>query len=760
MRFMIRLLVCLVIVFVVTNCGRTRPLLDTDVVSLRLLPGSLELYKGQVVQLIVEARFADGSLLQVEPSSELTFQPNQPQVIQLLDQNKIQALNTGRIRLMASWRGKQAISRVVVHDALLADLTVEPIGLTLSSGDSAQLSVTGTLSDQTQVNLTQGALGTSYLCEQPAVIGITQDGLVFAMRKGNAAIVVNHADFSQTVQVVVDGGQPGLEKLEMVPASATLVRGQSLPLTLFAHLENGDIVDITQDPQVVYASSNPSVATISSEALVETRMRGQTEISAVYQTLMAASSIQVVPDATLQEIRVNPALAQLTPEGEVQLSVAAHYSDGSQMWVTDLAGYTSSDALVASVTQQGLIVAHQAGLATIRVDYLGLGGVCQVEVADRTLVELWIENPNITLQLGQTEQLAVRGRFDDGSVLALHQAQRGTSYSSSQQELATADADGLVRALSAGQTVINATNAGHTDEVEVMVTGPDLSHLRVEPDTVELRLNQTQQLVVWAHHEDGTSFDRTQQAAFSMASMGVAQVSQTGLVGAVAVGETALLVEYAGMQTNVPVRILPLIASHIEVTPNSILLPVGQTQALGVQAFYPDGSQQDVTELAVFVSSNPDVASVTDQGLVEARRPGQSAISVRFSDLTDTCNVSVPQVELVEFWLAPSQITLQPTQKAQLIAWVRYSDGSLVDVTDQTSFVSGDESVVTVSSTGLIQALAVGQSRIDARFESYADSCQVTVAEQNELVEIRLEPTQINLEIGESGSAAGAGFLF
>jgi hypothetical protein len=81
----------------------------------------------------------------------------------------------------------------------------------------------------------------------------------------------------------------------------------------------------------------------------------------------------------------------------------------------------------------------------------------------------------------------------------------------------------------------------------------------------------------------------------------------------------------------------------IELYPTSALLDgPGETQQLTVRAKYSDGSDRDVTHLAVFLSSNDNSATVSPDGKVTAANRGEAFIMARF----DTHTVGVPFIVL------------------------------------------------------------------------------------------------------------------
>jgi len=68
--------------------------------------------------------------------------------------------------------------------------------------------------------------------------------------------------------------------------------------------------------------------------------------------------------------------------------------------------------------------------------------------------------------------------------------------------------------------------------------------------------------------------------------------------------------------------------------------PEGQ-QKLVVMARYSDGTERDVTSLAVFLSNNDAAASVSEAGLVDARGPGAAFILARFDQFTQGASIMV-----------------------------------------------------------------------------------------------------------------------
>ena len=84
--------------------------------------------------------------------------------------------------------------------------------------------------------------------------------------------------------------------------------------------------------------------------------------------------------------------------------------------------------------------------------------------------------------------------------------------------------------------------------------------------------------------------------------------------------------------------------AELRVTPaERILARPGLAQPITALAKYSDGTERDVTDLCRFSSQNDVVAAVTEQGMVTARQPGESAIMVSYGGEVKVTRILVPR---------------------------------------------------------------------------------------------------------------------
>lgn len=83
----------------------------------------------------------------------------------------------------------------------------------------------------------------------------------------------------------------------------------------------------------------------------------------------------------------------------------------------------------------------------------------------------------------------------------------------------------------------------------------------------------------------------------------------------------------------------------------------------------------------------------------------------------------------------------------QLTVTANYGSGKSVDVTESATYSSTNESVATVSATGLITAVGEGTATINVTYEGASGTCAVTVIDP--LAGINVVPSSAELELEE-----------
>lgn len=153
----------------------------------------------------------------------------------------------------------------------------------------------------------------------------------------------------------------------------------------------------------------------------------------------------------------------------------------------------------------------------------------------------------------------------------------------------------------------------------------------------------------------------------------------------------------------------------------SLTLYVGEMGEQLAATILPEGSTASV----VWQSSNPNVATVTEKGLVQAVTPGTSVITATAGGRHVSCIVSVlaarVRVTGVSFSETKHEIPMGGT--ATLTATITPADATVKTLV----WTSDDPGIASVSRTGIVTAVSVGTTKIHATSVDGNHSAEVTV---------------------------------
>ena len=227
-----------------------------------------------------------------------------------------------------------------------------------------------------------------------------------------------------------------------------------------------------------------------------------------------------------------------------------------------------------------------------------------------------------------------------------------------------------------------------------------------------LRVGGTATLTATASYSNGTS--ATISPEWTSSNTAVASVGKPNTVTAHEVGTTTItgsFLNHSG-STTLEVR-AGLSAVEVVIEDEDRSLRVGDTTTVIAKAHYSDGVTEQVTP--TWSSAEPGVATVSAAGTVTARAVGTTTIIATFSNQTGSVQITVtPPASLEHVVVRLGDTTLRVGETTQATAEARYSDGSRENVT--ATWSSKHPSVGTISSAGLVTAVAAGAGEIIGRY--------------------------------------------
>jgi len=165
--------------------------------------------------------------------------------------------------------------------------------------------------------------------------------------------------------------------------------------------------------------------------------------------------------------------------------------------------------------------------------------------------------------------------------------------------------------------------------------------------------------------------------------------------------------------------------TDISLNKNELTLVPGETEKLVATIYPKDATNNKIT----WVSSDPNVATVSDDGLVSAINNGNTTITVTTQDGNKkaACEVTVeyPNQPVTNITLNKNELTLIPGETEKLIATIYPENATNKEI----AWASNNPNVATVNDDGLVTAITNGKATITATTQDGNKKaiCNVTV---------------------------------
>jgi uncharacterized protein YjdB len=362
--------------------------------------------------------------------------------------------------------------------------------------------------------------------------------------------------------------------------------------------------------------------------------------------------------------------------------------------------WNSSDPSIATVVN-GLVTPLKNGSVTISVT-TDDGN----KVANKTfevlvpVLGITLNETTWSLTAGQTKQLIA-------TITPSNASNKNIVWSSSDSLIATVSPTGLVTTIKAGNVTIKATTVDGSLEAScvfsiaqqtVAVTGVTLNK-----SSLTLAIGKSETLIATVNPANATNKNVTWESS----NTAIATVI-SGVVTPIAEGNVTITVKTndgnfqstCSLEVTIPVK--PV--TGVSLNKNTLTLIVGNTETLVATVSPTDATNKNVT----WESSNTTIATVVN-GLVTTLSTGNTTITVKTNDgnFQDSCVLEVEAVPIVlvdTLTLNKNSSILEVGQTEQLLVTIGPENADNKTVT----WSSSDTSIATVSNTGFVTSLAIG----------------------------------------------------
>jgi hypothetical protein len=166
----------------------------------------------------------------------------------------------------------------------------------------------------------------------------------------------------------------------------------------------------------------------------------------------------------------------------------------------------------------------------------------------------------------------------------------------------------------------------------------------------------------------------------------------------------------------------------ITIQQGDVTLAQGTSTKLTAIGLFSDGSTQNITSQATWISSNTAVGTIKSTGRAQGVSAGLTTITASFAGQSASINLNVTTATIVSISVTPSVSSIAPGTQIAFVATGVFSDSSAQTITGDVTWTSNDTTIATVSTGGTATATGSGAvTNINATLGSVTGSAQLNV---------------------------------
>ncbi len=464
---------------------------------------------------------------------------------------------------------------------------------------------------------------------------------------------------------------------------------------------------------VEWSSSNTNVATVEG-GVVKALHRGSCYISIKPQDEREAVKIRV-------NVKSDEVLVEKLVVNDIEVGLGAK-ANASFTTIPNNAlkimTYSIVNEEIAKVDAKGVITGISEGETILEItDYLGKTARGKVTVREIPVKKVTLNNREIILTPKQTYSLKISYEPSNATT-------KKTTWSSSNNTVATVNASGKVTAKAIGSATIKAQTANGlstTCTVKVVADKNPVTGITLATNSVTMKNGSSYHVSAAITPSNATN----KSISWSSSNTSVATVSG-GTIYARGVGSatiTAMTSNGKKATVHVTVTSTEIPVTSIKLNSTSMTLARGQTANLVATVSPSNATNKKIT----YTSSNGSVATIDNKGKIKAVNVGTTTITVSSGNKTARCTVKVVSGDIIpeSIGLSNTSLTIKVGTKMPLRATVYPKDS-----TNQTITWSSTNSAVAEydAQNYWVVAKKAGKATISAKtYNGKRASCEVTV---------------------------------
>lgn len=537
------------------------------------------------------------------------------------------------------------------------------------------------------------------------------------------------SDSSAPVASNHEPGPTSIRQIALTRQTDTVSVDQSLQLMAIVPPAPGSVA-----PKVAWASSDTTVAIVTRTGVLFGLRSGRTTITATTSGFSDATVVTVKPG--IGHIDLGSDSLAISLAESVKLPYRVTDTDGNPVDLSKhTVEWTSTAPEIADLSDDATVTGRAIGRASLILRVDSKVASTDVRVLSKPVASVFVTPSSLALSAGESAQLVATTYDVNGDAIT----GRNAKWSTSNANVATVSSTGLVKTVAAGQADITVNAEGRKSIVPVTVSGATTSTVSVASVTVTLGASsiaagETTQATATLKDASG-KVTTGHSIVWTVSDATVASVDASGLVTSLKAGTVTVKATSDGASGS---------ASLTVTAPAVTLAPVA-TIALSVQSSIDVGAtaQASVTlkdaagnvltgRTIAYVSSDPNIASISPTGLVTALTGGSVTITASAEGKSASAVVAsvAPRPTVKSITMSINASTINVGELTQANAVPKDANGTPISGVT-VIWSSSPTAVSTVSSTGMANGRSAGSAMIYAKADSVVGSVALTVIDTN-----------------------------
>ncbi len=526
-----------------------------------------------------------------------------------------------------------------------------------------------------------------------SVAKVSSTGKITAIEPGTAVITCTTVDGKKTAKCNVTV----IEKIDV--EGLTLNKRKSKSITVGKTYQF--LATITpanaSNKDVTWTSSDESIFTVDKNGIITAKEGGNAILTCKSKDNGIYATVKIKVISPVTSIVLNKKTSSVYEDRTRSLTATCYPATATNKAVI----WTSGNPVVATVTDDGIVIAKKPGKAVITAtaaDGKGASASCTITVKE------YIDVKKITLNRTEHKKRAGLSFTLKATISPENASTQTLKWKSSNTKVATVNSKGVVKTIAPGVAVITCSSTAlskATATCKVTVIKYPVESVSLNKTSVTLNAGKTTTLKATVKPDMATD----KSVKWSSSNPSVAKVSSTGVVTAVAPGKATITCKtnHKGFTATCKVTVNKVAVESVTLDRKSAELLVGATLTLKHTVSPSYASNKEI----IWRSFNPEIATVNQNGVVTALKAGTALItcsSVENQKLTGACLVTVKDIKAIGYRLNATSVALSKGGTYTLFAEILPANA-----TDRSmKWYSEDTSIVKVTDKGVVTAVGSG----------------------------------------------------